>query len=464
MQTLFAAFVSYCVGLCRGLARGWSRFWFAPSAPTTLGMMRLCTGLILLHVHLTTFHQLLDFVGPNAWVDDQAVREIHAFPETVRARIARGELQLDPSITPEELIERNTWRRLSVYELPFLREPAAIYAVHTVFVLSMFCFAVGLFTRPAALLAWVGHLSYIQRGYTIWFGMDTMLLFITFYLMFSPCGWALSVDRLLARWRAARGSANGLGEAPSPVHWSATTLTRMVQVHMSIVYFCAGVAKLQGPTWWNGTATWMTMNTAEFALVDMSWLGDTPLWVWNGVTTFTTYATLAFEIAFPFLIWLPFWRPIFLFGAVALHMGIGFFMGLVAFGNIMLTGCMSFVTPQGMEWFLAALFGGPKEQRFRFSRHDPTARRQAALLKALDAFGRIDFVEAAGDGGAGGVLEQPDGSTRTGKAIVPALLRRLPTLWLTWPLVLVLFPGSAGAGEAPRPSALLKGQEQTARK
>jgi hypothetical protein len=298
--------------------------------------------------------------------------------------------------------------------------------------------------------------------------MDSMILFITFYLMFAPAGWALSLDRLISRYRAIRRSGRGkeaLGDAPpTPVHWSATTLTRMIQIHMGIVYLCAGLAKLQGQTWWSGYATWMTMQTSEFALVDMRWLGHMPFWVWNGITTFATYATLAFEIAFIFLIWHPFWRPILLFGAVALHAGIGFFMGLVSFGMIMLTGCMSFIAPAGMEWFLACLFAGPRNLAFRFNRFDSRGLKQATLLRTLDVWNRIEFIEDAAVGAAGGELLLPSGGTRRGRSILIGAWRRLPALWLTLPVMLAIFPGRGSTTTPISGPPRLIGQEQAARK
>lgn len=459
MKTILVATLNYMRHLATSLASGWNRFWFAPSAPTTLGMIRICAGLVLLYVHLTTFHRLLDHIGPHAWIDDQAVKELAEMPATARKEaqgmLQRGELFLTPEMQLDDLVERNRWYRLSVYELPFLRDPLLIQIVQAGFILAMICFTVGLFTRVAAPLAWLGHLSYIQRGYIIWFGMDSMILFILFYLMFAPCGWALSFDRLIARYRAIRRTGLGresLGDAPPvPWHWSATTLTRMIQIHMSIVYFCAGVAKLQGATWWSGYATWMTMHTSEFALVDMRWFGQFPMWLIGAITTFATYATLAFEIAFVFLIWYPFWRPILLFVAVGLHAGIGFFMGLMSFGVIMLTGCMSFVSPAGMDWFVTALFAGPKNLRFMFNRHDATALRQATLLKTFDVWNQIDFVDAASPSG-GGQLQLPNGAVAQGKGAVFAATRRLAALWLTWPVALALFPGSGStptAGPGP---------------
>jgi len=129
---------------------------------------------------------------------------------------------------------------------------------------------------------------------------------------------------------------------------------------MSIVYFIAGLAKLQGSTWWNGYASWLTMNSPLFNEgIELNWIADPRMgeWFWHYFSFLSTYVTLVFEITFPFLIWNRYLRPWVLFGAVMLHAGIAIFMGLGGFGAIMLSGCMAFVPASGMRWFLESLFG-----------------------------------------------------------------------------------------------------------
>src|SRR5689334_17800784 len=49
--------------------RVWDRFWFDPVRPTSLGVIRICTGLIVLYVHFLYTFQLQEFFGKDAWVD-----------------------------------------------------------------------------------------------------------------------------------------------------------------------------------------------------------------------------------------------------------------------------------------------------------------------------------------------------------------------------------------------------------
>src|SRR5688500_2981223 len=51
---------------------GWNRFWFTPADPSTLSLIRICTGAMLLYTHLVWTLALDDFFGPNAWESPEA--------------------------------------------------------------------------------------------------------------------------------------------------------------------------------------------------------------------------------------------------------------------------------------------------------------------------------------------------------------------------------------------------------
>jgi hypothetical protein len=183
--------------------------------------------------------------------------------------------------------------------------------------------------------------------------MDTMTNLVTLYLIIGPSGAAFSVDRLLLHYRAARRAAREHRPVqplarPEP-SVSANLALRLLQVHFCIIYLVAGVSKLQGAPWWNGTAVWATMANFEFCpmqrrpyaafLVFLS--GHR--WLWEVFTTGATMYTLVFEISFPFIVWNRRLRWLAIVGAVLLHTGIALCMGLVTFSLVMLTGVLSFV-------------------------------------------------------------------------------------------------------------------------
>ena len=107
-----------------------------------------------------------------------------------------------------------------------------------------------------------------------------------------------------------------------------------------MIYFFAGVGKLMGQTWWAGTALWGAFANYEYQTIDMTWLAAYPLLV-----NFMTQLILAWEITYPVLIWPRLTRPLMLFLAVPLHLGIALGMGMTTFGLSMLIGNAAFVSP-----------------------------------------------------------------------------------------------------------------------
>lgn len=63
------------------LWRRWLNFWFAPGDPTTLGFIRVVTGLLVLYVHLAYCFDLQGFFGRYGWYSLEAInKERTEFP------------------------------------------------------------------------------------------------------------------------------------------------------------------------------------------------------------------------------------------------------------------------------------------------------------------------------------------------------------------------------------------------
>ncbi len=122
---------------------------------------------------------------------------------------------------------------------------------------------------------------------------------------------------------------------------------------MCIVYLFAGLSKLQGVPWWNGTAMWLAFGNLEYQSADMTWLAWHPYLV-----DFLTHFTALWEISFCVLVWIPLCRPLVLASSVVMHLGIGACLGLWTFSLIMLVGCASFLPPDGIGRSVAALTFG----------------------------------------------------------------------------------------------------------
>lgn len=250
-----------------------------------------------------------------------------------------------------------------------ITDPTAMAVVHVGVLIVMGMFALGLWTRITSVLTWIAVVSYINRCQQMVFGMDTMMNIATLYLMIGPSGAALSLDRWLEKRRAIRELEKARRDHRPTAEWEAilagpkpsalaTFITRCFQIHFCFIYAASGLSKLKGPAWWNHQAIWNTFANPEFSpvvfepflqfvilLAEHRWLAEI-------LMSFGAVYTLFLEIAFPFLVWRPVLRPYMVIGAILLHTGIAFLMGLTVFGLFMLVLVMSFIPPETVKRWL----------------------------------------------------------------------------------------------------------------
>jgi Vitamin K-dependent gamma-carboxylase len=302
MRRPLSAAVAYPAELVRRFAERWNSFWFTPADPTLLGVMRVCVGLMLLYTHAIWGLVLFDFFGPDGWIS-------------------------------RDLVEV-TQSRQTAYSFWWLVAPRWYWAAYAASMVVLLLFTAGVFTRVTSVLALAVVISFAYRVPEAIFGLDKLNSILTFYTALGPSGAAVSVDRWLARRRRGRD-----GASPRTVTSALANFTqRLIQVHMCIIYFFAGLSKFQGAAWWNGEAMWLALGNLEYQSADMTWLAWHP-WVIN----FLTHFSAIWELSFCALIWVPLLRPLVLIGTVLLHLGIGACLGLWTFALVMIIGCMSFL-------------------------------------------------------------------------------------------------------------------------
>ena len=122
---------------------------------------------------------------------------------------------------------------------------------------------------------------------------------------------------------------------------------------MCIIYLFAGMAKLTGPGWWDGTAMWMAFGNLEYQSLDMTWMAD-----WPRLMNLMTHVTIFWELTYWALVWPRLTRPVVLLLAIPLHMGIAICLGMMTFGLIMLVGNLAFVSPALVRALLTRRWAG----------------------------------------------------------------------------------------------------------
>jgi len=299
------ALITYLRELTRAAVEGWNRFFFAPSDPATVGLVRLLAGSMMFYTHLVWTLALDDFFGTHAWVTP--------------ASAADG----------VGLQSRFAWSYF--WDVP---SSGALWMLHIATLVIMAMYALGLFTRVTTGLSWLAAIAYANRTPGALFGLDQINTMLAMYLTLAPAGEAFSLDRWLKAHRAG-----GLLPKSQP-SVSANLAARLIQLHMCVIYFFAGLSKLQGNTWWDGSALWWGFANYEYQSLDMTWMAGAPLLV-AMLTTITVY----WELSFCVLVWPRILRPLVLFMAIPLHLGIGVCLGMMTFGLVMLIALVSFIPP-----------------------------------------------------------------------------------------------------------------------
>jgi predicted DCC family thiol-disulfide oxidoreductase YuxK len=422
----------YAADLTGSIRRGWNAFFFTPGDPTALGLIRIATGLLAFWSLFVFGLDLFDYFGADGWAN----------PEVVR--LFQGE------------------RQPLAWSFWFSVSDAWLRPVWLVCLAILALYAAGLFSRVTAVLAWVIVVSTVRRVPIALFGFDQIVSMLTLYVAATGAsGQAVSLDRFIGRLRRARESAarldGGRGDVgrlesgvPAPTV-SANLALRLIQLHLVLIYGMAGMAKLQGPSWWNGTALWGTLTAAEFVTADFTFLAAYPL-----VINVLTHVSLAIEVLYPILIWVRVARPLMLAAVVALHLGIAAMSpGLTEFALAMIAANLAFVSGRWLRSLATGL--DQPSARVLYDGACPRCRASIALVAAADPDHVIEPIDLTAVDVASVDprltpeacmkamhVVWPEGAISVGFDAVRGLAGRLP---LFWPLALVgHLPGVAWAG------------------
>lgn len=273
----------------------WQRLVDFASEPRFLigaSLFRIVSGLTILHLYLADYHQRHYLYGPlGVWPFARSLAEAH------------------------------TAGAFSVY----LWSRAPLY-FEVVFHLGILCtalFVIGWRTRLMTLLTFVSLWSLHQRNPALLDGGDNIIRIVLVYALFAELGAFFSLDADRLRRERERGGA--LPRIKMMLHGAAILAFAL---QMCLVYGVAGLYKVQGEMWQNGTALYYITRVGEF-----NWPGHSDhLYRSVALVTAATYATVAFQLSFPFLFFMHrYTRRLALGGAILFHTGIGIFMGLVTF-------------------------------------------------------------------------------------------------------------------------------------
>lgn len=173
-----------------------------------------------------------------------------------------------------------TWSLLRI--LPESWGPGAVLAMA---VLGTTALLVGYRPRLAAFVAWVCMVSFFHAGPSIHNGGDRLKIFALMLLCFIPSDgcWAIR------RHPLARASTGPVLVQPWPF--------RLVMLQLAVMYFMNGYYKMLGPKWRDGTVMHDVANNPAWAHFPESAIPLPPI-----ALQVLTWATLVWELGFPFFV------------------------------------------------------------------------------------------------------------------------------------------------------------------
>jgi hypothetical protein len=288
--------------------RAWNAFWFRPISARPLGAFRVVMGVLVL-AQLGLVSVEMDY-----WLTDRGLMQ------GAESRMLAGPLRPSP--------------------LQWVQDPVSVRVFFAATAVVAVAFTLGWRTRVMGVLLYLMLLSIHHRNIPTNCGPDNLLLILVFYLMLSPCGADYSLD---ARREARR---RGTPADPLIVPWAQ----RLIQLHMSLIYFDTAVLKCAGTTWLGGTALHFVLHNREVGRFDLSFLAQYPV-----LLNVMTLGALLAEFGLAFLLWSRATRPWMIAAGLALHAFVLLVVNVPLFGELMTACYLTFLTPAELDAALAAL-------------------------------------------------------------------------------------------------------------
>lgn len=179
-----------------------------------------------------------------------------------------------------------------------------------VYILSLFSLLMGLFTRYAAGIALILQLIIFKSFSPFNYGYDYFLTMSLFYCFVFPVGKYNSIDKKIFKSKVKTNFY----------------YRRVLQIHLSIVYFFSGIAKGLDIGWWNGNSLWRAL-----ASVDNSFY-----YIPSFLLIIIGIGTVIIEFSYPFLVYKKVTRKYIVTAIILMHFAIAVMLDLYAFSTIMI--------------------------------------------------------------------------------------------------------------------------------
>ncbi|WNI16110.1 HTTM domain-containing protein [Actinacidiphila sp. ITFR-21] len=282
-------------------------------------------------------------------------------------------------------LARALFRETGWFSFLTLSDGRAYFNVCYVFALAVCAlFLLGWRTRLTSVLFAVVVAAFHARAVFMTDGGDNLLLLMSIYLTGTACGrrWSLDARRKARRARTGAADRWALSRASSDlwcrlaeVRTSLVTTAHncamfVIAAQVCLLYGSAGLYKVQGGTWQNGTALHYVVNLDLFRpWPALSTLVDGyPLFI-----AVSSYLAVLIQVAFPFALFSRL-KYVLLALLLGMHLGIAVLMGLPVFSGAMIIADAAFIPDR----FYRAAADGCRRAAGRLRRR-PLAPRAAVV-------------------------------------------------------------------------------------
>jgi hypothetical protein len=292
----------------RTLVKALDDFFFKPQSPAPVCLLRIIFGILLLSSTLIMLvPDCMTWFGPHAIVSEHSV---------------------------------DVYETAKHWSLIFLfpRSEMVIVVLLCTLVASAACITLGLYTRPATIVAFICLASIHHRNTLILNSGDSLLRIINFLLILAPAGKMYSLD---AMYRRINNPALA-DEVPLCAPWAQ----RLIQLQLVGLYCQAFWTKAISQDWISGDALFYATHLYEYKHLYVPFVLDNELCI-----KLLTWGSLAIEFALWTLIWIKELRYPVLIAGLLLHAGIEWSMNIPFFEWITVAGYLAFVEPRHVEAF-----------------------------------------------------------------------------------------------------------------
>ncbi len=375
------------------LRASWDDFWFTPQSPVPIALFRILFGFVVLCYGMILAPDLFLWFGDKGVISLKTA-EMTGFKPHINL------LACLPS--------GNFW--ILIFFLSFM-----LFALALTF---------GICTRLSSVVVWLGLATLYNRDLTIANGATILMLVLSFLLIFTHAGAAVSMDRL---WRIARGRETEVLTEKAP--WGQ----RLIQIQLSLVYFWAFLFKIQSSQWVNGTALYYIARSNLWLRFGIPFGGY--LWA----TAVYSWLTLLLEFSLSILIWFAEFRYFVLLAGFLFHLGMEFSLNIPWFQITTLSPYVTFIRPEDLRRLMDRIRVGFNRQfrmdaKVLYNVSCEACVRMSRLVRALDLFHRIRWGNQSTLSGHPFEICLSDDRRLHGFEAFRWLLGQLPLLW---PMALV---------------------------